>query len=102
VTGVQTCALPISGKELIEQFSTQLHVNQSTPAAFIVHAANDQSVSVRNSLMFYEALIEKKIAASIHVFPSGGHAIALRNNPGSTELWTVLCEQWMKEIEFIK
>ena len=51
--------------------------------------------------MFYEALLDKKVSASLHIFPHGGHAIALRNNPGSTETWTRLCEVWLIEMGFI-
>lgn len=54
-----------------------------------------------NSLLFYKSLLEHHISCSFHVFPQGGHAIALRNNPGSTELWTSLCEQWMLEMNFM-
>jgi len=67
-----------------------------------VHAFNDKSVSLRNSLLFYQALVEQNVSASLHVFPQGGHAIALRNNPGSTEIWTAPCEMWLKEMGFIR
>ena len=50
--------------------------------------------------MFYGALLDKNVSASIHIFPHGGHAI-LRNNPGSTEQWTNLCEMWLVEMGFI-
>ena len=43
-------------------------------------------------------MIDKKINASIHVFPQGAHGIKLRNNPGSVEMWTSLCETWMNEM----
>lgn len=85
---------------MIEKYSTQLQVTPSTPPAFIADAFNDNVVDPHNSLLFYQALLEKKIPASLHVFPQGGHAIALRNNPGSTELWTILCEKWMIEMGF--
>lgn len=88
-------------KELIEKYSEELQVKTTTPPAFIVHAFDDKSVNVRNSLMFYEALVDKSISASLHVFPQGGHAIALRNNPGSTAEWTNLCEMWLVEMGFI-
>jgi len=45
--------------------------------------------------------LEKNISATLHVFPHGGHAIALRNNPGSTETWTNLREMWLIEMDFI-
>lgn len=88
-------------KDLIEKFSIEKQVTEKTPPAFLVHAADDKTVSSRNSLMFYNALLEKNISASLHIFPNGGHAIALRNNPGSTEEWTRLCEMWLIEMNFI-
>ena len=88
-------------KELIEKFSLEKQVTAKTPPAFLVHAADDRSVNPRNSLMFYNALSDKNISASIHIFPNGGHNIALRNNPGSTEEWTKLCEMWLVEMNFI-
>jgi acetyl esterase/lipase len=87
--------------ELIQKYSSELLVSDQTPPAFIAVADDDKSVDPANSILFYNALREKGISASLHVFPSGGHAIALRNNPGSTQLWTVLCEMWLVEMNFI-
>jgi len=88
-------------KQLIEKYSLEKQVTATIPPAFIVHAADDKAVNPRNSLMFYNALLDKSISASLHIFPNGGHAIALRNNPGSTETWTNLCEMWLVEMGFI-
>jgi acetyl esterase/lipase len=90
-----------ASNELIEQYSMQTQVSSATPPAFLVHAFNDKAVSARNSLLFYGALLDKGVPASLHIFPQGGHAIALRNNPGSTEEWTSLCEAWMVEMDLI-
>jgi len=87
--------------DLIEKYSLQTQVTSATPPAFLVHAFNDKAVSARNSLLLYTALLDKGVSASLHIFPQGGHAIALRNNPGSTEQWTDLCEAWMIEMGFI-
>jgi len=87
-------------KSEIEKYSNELHVNGIMPPTFIVHAYNDPAVNVRNSLMFYNALVENSVNASIHVFPQGGHGIRLYDNPGSTELWTSLLELWLKEMHF--
>jgi acetyl esterase/lipase len=84
-------------KEMIEEFSPQLNVTDKTPICFITDAFNDKTVNPQNSLMYYQALLNHKIPTSFHVFPQGGHAIALRNNPGSTQLWTNLCEAWLIE-----
>jgi acetyl esterase/lipase len=87
--------------ELVEKYSLEKQVTAATPKAFIVDAADDKVVNPRNSLMFYSALLDKNVSASLHVFPSGGHNIALRNNPGSTETWTSLCEMWLVETGII-
>jgi len=87
---------------MIEKYSSELQVSAFTPPAFIVHALNDSTVKMQNSLLFYNALIEKKINASIHVFPQGGHGIRLTENPGSTGLWLNLLELWMKETGFVQ
>jgi acetyl esterase/lipase len=90
-----------ASQELINQYSTQNKVTEATPPAFIADAFNDNVVPPMNSLLFYKALLEHKVSASFHVFPHGGHAIALRNNPGSTEQWTNLCEAWLIEMGFV-
>jgi acetyl esterase/lipase len=87
--------------ELINKYSTQNSVTDSTPPAFIADAFNDKTVPPINSLLFYKSMLEHHVSTSLHVFPQGGHAIALRNNPGSTELWTQLCEAWLIEMGFI-
>ena len=88
--------------ELIAKYSNELQVNEKTPPTFFVHADNDNVVDVRNSVLFYSALKDNKIPSSLHIFPFGGHNIALRNNPGSTQSWTSLCEQWLIEIGVVK
>jgi acetyl esterase/lipase len=93
---------PDSTAAMIEKYSNELQVTSATPSSFIIHALNDNTVNVRNSLMFYTALLEKKVNASIHIFPQGGHGIRLDDNPGSTDLWLDLLEKWMKEMEFVK
>lgn len=88
--------------ELVAKFSNELHVSAATPPTFLAHAYNDKAVSQRNSLLFYQALVEHNVPASLHIFPQGGHAIALRNTPGSAGQWTTLCEAWLLEMGFIK
>ncbi|TWI83309.1 acetyl esterase/lipase [Lacibacter cauensis] len=88
-------------KANIENYSSELQVSEFTPSTFMVHAQNDSAVKVQNSLLFYQALVEKKISASLHVFPQGGHGIRLDENPGSTDQWLNLVEAWLKEMKFI-
>jgi acetyl esterase/lipase len=92
---------PHPSEELIIKYSTQNRVTPRTPPCFIADAFNDGTVDPRNSLLFYRSLLDNKVSASFHVFPQGGHAININNNPGSTVLWKDLCESWLKEMGFI-
>lgn len=92
---------PSPTEELVRRFSCELQVTPSTPPSFVVHALDDNVVPVQNSLLFCQACLEKNVPASLHLFPHGGHAIGLRNNPGSTAEWTTLCELWMQESGFL-
>jgi acetyl esterase/lipase len=88
-------------RQKIEAFSTELQVSSATPPAFMVHALNDSTVPVRNSLLFYNALLDKKVPASIHIFPQGSHAIKMTDNPGSADLFQQLLVLWLKEMKFL-
>lgn len=86
----------------VEKYSTEKQVTAATPPAFLVHAVNDRTVNVHNSLLYYDALIENGVNASLHTFPQGGHGIRVIENPGSTELWLPLLQSWLKEMNFLK
>jgi dipeptidyl aminopeptidase/acylaminoacyl peptidase len=88
-------------QQKIEAFSTELQVSAATPPTFMVHALNDSTVPVRNSLLFYNSLIDKKVPASIHIFPQGSHAIKMTDNPGSADLFQQLLVLWLKEMKFL-
>ena len=93
---------PDTSAAMIKEWSNEEQVSSQTPPSFIVHAINDRTVNVMNSLLFYEALVKKRINASIHIFPQGGHGIRLDNNPGSTDLWLELLEHCLKEMDFLQ
>ncbi|WP_080054347.1 alpha/beta hydrolase [Spirosoma aerolatum] len=92
---------PNPSAELLKTYSLENAVTSATPPCFLVHAFNDTGVDQRNSLLFYQALVDRKIQSSLHIFPQGAHAIALRNNPGSTQAWVSLCESWLLEMGII-
>ena len=82
---------------LVRFFSPERQVNAQTPPAFLVHAADDTAVPVENSLMYYGALREQGVAASLHVFPQGGHGFALGRDDAYLSLWTDLLVAWILE-----
>ena len=87
-------------KEMIDRFSTHLHVTEKTPPTLLMHANDDTAVPSLNSVFLYTALREKGINASLHIFPHGKHAIALTHNPLSTQLWMPVLDSWLKELGY--
>lgn len=85
----------------IDSFSNEKQLNKLTPPAFIALAQNDPVVNPVNGILFYQALIENNIPGSLHIFPEGGHSIALQNNPKSINLWTTLCEEWLSDLSVL-
>lgn len=88
-------------KEMIEKYSTERLVTDKAPPTFVFLASDDASVSPKNGIMFYSALLDKKVSATLHIFPTGGHSIPLKGGPGSSSDWTRLCETWLREIKVL-
>ena len=77
-------------------YSNELQVRPNTPPTFLLHATDDKTVPVENSLYFYQALRDNGVNASLHIFPKGGHGFGLAPNSGALEKWTDLCLEWMR------
>ncbi len=75
-------------------FSSELQVNAQTPIAFLVHANNDATVPVKNSIMYNEALTKNKVAAEMHIYPLGGHGFGLYNKTTKDD-WFERLKNWM-------
>jgi acetyl esterase/lipase len=70
-------------------------VSAETPPCFLVHAFDDGSVPVENSLRMAEALHAAKIPAELHVFEQGGHGFGLRLAKDMTAAaWPELFLRW--------
>ena len=83
-------------------FSLEKQVNGNTAPAILFHASNDKAVSPLNSIAYYTALYKAGIEkSSLHLFPTGGHAISLRAQRGSTVMWPELAEAWLIENGFL-
>ncbi len=87
--------------EQVAAYSNERRVTAGTPPTFLMLAADDASVDPRNSLLFFEALLAHGVPAALHVFPSGGHAVGVRNGPGSAARWRELAAAWLEEMDFL-
>ncbi len=83
--------------ELTDRFSGELNVNDQTPPTFLVHAQDDLGVPVKNSLLYYEALVEHEVPAAMHLYPSGGHGFAFGIGKGNVENWRSELISWLKK-----
>ncbi|MDT0644629.1 alpha/beta hydrolase [Zunongwangia sp. F363] len=90
-----------SSEELKEEYSNDLQVTEDTPPSFLVHAQNDPVVDPMNSILFYQALLEHQVTASLHVFPQGKHVIGIINDSAFTDEWKSLCAEWLLEMGLI-
>jgi len=87
-------------KESIDHFSNELQITAKTPPAFLVHSSDDKTVPVKNSLVYYEALVKNNVTAEMHIFQKGGHGYGLSVNRGTQSSWPELCIKWLKENGF--
>lgn len=84
----------------VQYFSNELQVNAQTPPTFLVHANDDASVPVVNTLMYNEALAKNKVPASVHIYPHGGHGFGL-NNKTTSDDWFERLTEWLKDSKLL-
>lgn len=82
-------------EENLHLFSNEEQITDYTPKAFIVHAADDKAVPIKNSLIYVENLSAKDVPADLHVYAKGGHGFGL-NNKTTNELWFDRLAEWFK------
>lgn len=83
---------------LAKRYSTELQVTKATPPTFLIHATDDKTVPVENSLLFYQALKNNGVPAEIHIYPTGGHGFGLGMGKGNAETWMDRCIEWLKTL----
>ena len=82
--------------ELATFYSNELQVNASTPPAILIHSGDDKGVQVKNSIVYYEALVKNGIKAEMHIYPYGGHGYSLAIGKGHLAGWPERCHEWLK------
>ncbi|MEA3010685.1 MAG: hypothetical protein QOJ91_2377 [Sphingomonadales bacterium] len=78
--------------------SPHLNVPANAPPAFLLHAEDDASVPVENTLLLRSALLARKVPVETHLFADGGHGFGLRLARGkSVEGWQDLFLAWARK-----
>jgi acetyl esterase/lipase len=83
-------------EEDLHLFSNEEQVSPQTPKAFLVHAADDNAVPLKNSLLYAEKLTANKVPVDLHVYAKGGHGFGLNNKTTSGDLWFDRLISWLK------
>jgi acetyl esterase/lipase len=91
--GTKNRLLGQHSESLAKFFSNELQVNTDTPKAILLHAGDDTTVPVENSLCFYNELRKNNIPAELHIYSKGEHGF-LSTPP--FEDWFNRCIHWMK------
>ena len=60
----------------IAKLSLEKQVTEQTPPTFLWHTAEDKGVPPMNSLLYAQALAEKKVPFTLHMYPFGYHGLA--------------------------
>ena len=60
------------------ELSPEKQAREGLSPVFLLHAADDKTVPVENSLAMFAALKAKGVPAEMHVFEAGGHGFGLR------------------------
>jgi acetyl esterase/lipase len=86
---------PKPDAELAARVSTDRRVNAKTPPCFLVHAADDGGVPLRNSMEFAARCAENRVPVVCHVFAEGGHGFGLKGR-GDSAGWPLLFGKWLQ------
>ena len=79
---------------LIREYSNELQVTDQTPPTFLIHAEDDKTVQVINSIDFYEALMRHHVPAEMHLYPKGGHGFGMVNTT-TKDQWPERLQNWL-------
>ena len=85
--------------ESVIHFSNEKQVSSDTPPTFLFHATDDEGVPVENSLLFYRALKDKGVSATMHIYPKGGHGFSLARKDPHLRGWTERMFEWMESLD---
>jgi acetyl esterase/lipase len=81
----------------VAAYSLEVLARPDAPPTLLVHAADDASVPVENSLALFAALRAKHVPVEMHLFQEGGHGFGIRYAVGlPAAAWPDLVLAWMK------
>jgi acetyl esterase/lipase len=86
--------------QALHLYSTDKQVTAKTPPTYLVHAADDDVIPVKNSLRFFDAMLKAGVPGELHVLQSGGHGFGISDSE-NTANWFSSCLDWLKKNELL-
>lgn len=83
---------------MVERRSPELHAGPTTPPVFLVHAIDDRTVPVENSLMMLAAMRAAKRPVEAHLLTEGGHGFGTGFRDTSSALWPEQFDAWLRRL----
>ncbi len=92
---------------LHEQYSLHRRVTADVPPTFLWHTFEDGAVPVENTLMMASALRRCGVMTEVHIFPHGGHGLALANpltslspdqNIPEIDVWPEMAARFLRDV----
>jgi acetyl esterase/lipase len=80
--------------------NADIHPTAQTPPTFLVQAEDD-TVHVENSLVYFLALKNAKVPAELHIYAQGGHGYGLRRTELPVTTWPQTVEIWLHTIHVL-
>lgn len=83
----------------IYTFSNEKQINVNTPPTILLLSDNDKTVPPVNSILYYDALKQNNVPATMYIFPEGGHGWGMRENFKYHTQMLDLLGLWLKDIQ---
>jgi acetyl esterase/lipase len=77
------------------------HITHQTPPTFLLQAEDDNVDYVKQSLVYYNGLMNAGVPVEMHLYAHGGHAFGLRRTEFPITRWPELVETWLGTIGMI-
>jgi len=92
---------PYKGSNMLASSEWEEMFASSSKKLRSVHAADDKSVPVINSINYFLSLKRNNVPAELHIYEKGGHGFGLAKNGGTESEWPDACLNWLKSKGFI-
>lgn len=83
------------------ELNPEIPVTRETPPTFLLQNEDDHVDGVKQSLVYYIALMKAGVPVEMHLYPHGGHAFGLRRTKLPVTAWPQLVEAWLASLGIV-